>query len=301
LRYNLAAYSAVALSRMGRTAEANAALAHAEEMFGVTEVIKAARSKIDSGKAYLASANIISTDDRVQSIKAALFDLKQMDSTQQANVLKSPPDSFDTLVIEVVREATASVVSLVPMMKNIIIDSCEDDLSAFIRELLIPRISLVGWSCPDQPKGGYSEKGNPGERDILIQRDSYILAVIEAVVCKDPSHWQTTKSNLTSHFQKLLGYSTCRLFFHLTYSYIKNPASILPKLKEIAKNDAPDGFEFKDIIDIPLTDSRPTGFFARYKAEFGEVKIVFLVLDLEQHHQKRAAKMAGQHKPRKIS
>jgi len=295
LQDNLAAYSAVALSRMGRTAEANAALAHAEEMFGVTEVIKAARSKIDSGKAYLASANIISTDDRVQSIKAALFDLKQMDSMQQADVLKSPPDSFDILVIEAVREATASAVSLAPMMKKkgIVIDSNEDNFSGFIRELLTPRFSLLGWSCTDQPRGGYSAKGNSGERDLIIQRDSYLLAAIEAVVCNNPVHWKSTESKLTSHFQKLLGYATCRLFFHLTYSYIENPASILPTLKESAKNDAPDGFGFMDISDIPLTDSRPTGFFARYKAEFGEVKVVFLVLNLGQHHQKRAAETAG--------
>lgn len=290
---NFAAYRAVALSRMGQTLEANAALAHAEQMFGPTEVIQNAKSQIESGTSSLASPNIISKDDQVQSTKAALFDLKQMDSMQQADVLKPPPDSFDTLVIEVVREATASVVSLIPMMKNIVIDSCEDNFSGFIRELLTPRFSFLGWSCTDQSRGGYSAKGNSGERDLLIQRDGYLLTAIEAVVCKDPAHWKSTESKLTSHFQKLLGYSTCRLFFHLTYSYIENPASILPKLKESAKNDAPDGFDFMDIIDIPLTDSRPTGFFARYKADFGEVKVVFLVLNLGQHHQKGAAKIAG--------
>lgn len=286
---NFTAYSAVALSRMGRTTEANAVLAHAEQMFGPTEVIKAAKSQIESGTPYLASANIISKDDQIRSIKAALFDLKQMPPIQQADVLKSPPDPFDAFVIEIVREATASVVSLRPMMKNMVIDSCEDDFSAFIRELLIPRFSFLGWSCTDQSKGGYSAKGNPGERDLLILRDSYILAVIEAVVCNPSVNW----SNLRSHFQKMLGYSTCSLFFHLTYSYIENPDSILPKLKESAKNDAPDGFDFIAISDIPLTDSRPTGFFARYNAQFGEIKVVFLVLNLGQHDQKRAAKIAG--------
>lgn len=293
LQDNLAAYSAVALSRMGRPLEAIAALDHAEMRFGPSDVLIAARSKIISGTPYSANANIISKNDPVPSIKAALLDLKQLDPIQQAAVLKPASEPFDEFVIDMVREATASVVSLVPMMKSMKIDSCEDDLSAFIRELLIPHFSFLGWSCSDQSKGGYSAKGNPGERDLLIQRDSYILTVIEAVVCKDPAHWQTTKLNLTSHFQKLFGYSMCRLFFHLTYSYIENPASIVSELKEIAKNNAPSGFNFVKISDINLTDSRPTGFFALYNTEFGEVKFVFLVLNLGQHHQKGAAKIAG--------
>lgn len=36
------------------------------------------------------------------------------------------------------------------------------------------------------------------------------------------------------HFQKLYAYSTCRLFFHLTYASIENPATVL--LRTIAKN-----------------------------------------------------------------
>jgi tetratricopeptide (TPR) repeat protein len=289
LQDNFSAYSAIALSRMGRTPEAITILDHAEKMLGSSDILITVRSKIISGTPYLASVNIILKDDRVRSIKAALFDLSRMDSMDQAAVLNSAPEPFDEFVIEVIRMATASVVFLVPMMKNMVIDSCEDDLSAFIRELLIPRFSLLGWSCPDQPKGGYSKIGNSGERDLVIKRDNYELAVIEAVVCKSPPNW----SNLKSHFQKLLGYSTCRLFFHLTYSYIKNPASIVSKLKEFAEHNAPTGFSFMDISDIPLTDSRPAGFFARYNAEFEEVKVVFLVLNLGQHHQKGAAKIAG--------
>ena len=37
-----------------------------------------------------------------------------------------------------------------------------------------------------------------------------------------------------------------------------------------------------DCKNIELTDLRPTGLIARYKGEFGEIKVVFLILDLVQ-------------------
>lgn len=105
------------------------------------------------------------------------------------------------------------------------------------------------------------------------------------------------RKNLKSHFQKLLAYSTCRLFFHLTYAYIENPASILEHLRQVAEKEAPSGFIYLRSEDIAFTDSRPTGFVARYAAEFGETKVIFLVLDMGQHHQKDAAKAAASNDP----
>jgi hypothetical protein len=37
-----------------------------------------------------------------------------------------------------------------------------------------------------------------------------------------------------------------------------------------------------DCKNIEHTDSRPTGLIARYKRKFGEIKVVFLILDLVQ-------------------
>jgi hypothetical protein len=284
-----AAYSAVALSRTGRTAEAMAMLDQAEQLQGSTKVLQAARAHIKSGKAFLAIANVSSEDNPVPRIKAALFDLSQMDHIRQAEVLYSPPEPFDSFVIEHVRSASGSVTSLVPMMKGIKIDSCEDDLSALIRELLGSRFQFLGWSVPDQSKGGFTAKGNPGERDLLVQKDTATLAVLEAVVCNE----SLAKQNLTSHFQKVVGYSTCRLFFHLTYAYSKNPSSILEHLRKTAEKDAPAGFKYVGGDEIPLTDSRPAGFIARYAGDGYEIKVVFLLLDMGQHPQKEAAKTAA--------
>jgi tetratricopeptide (TPR) repeat protein len=284
-----AAYSAVALSRMGRAAEAMAMLDQAEQALGGTGVLQSARAHIKSGKAFLAIANVSSEDNPVPRIKAALFDLSQMDHIRQAEVLYSASEPFDNFVIEHVRSEAGSVTSLVPIMKEVKIDSCEDDLSALVRELLASRFQFLGWSVPDQSKGGFTAKGNPGERDLLLQKDTATLAVIEAVVCKE----SVAKQNLTSHFQKVLGYSTCRLFFHLTYAYSKNLSSILEHLRKTAEKDAPPEFKYLRREDISLTDSRPTGFVARYALRSDEVKVVFLVLDMGQHPQRDAAKTAA--------
>jgi hypothetical protein len=181
------------------------------------------------------------------------------------------------------------------MMKGVVINSCEDDLSAFIRELLTARLHLLGWSVPDQSKAGYTNMGNPGEPDFLLKKDNITLAVIEAVVCSPPVSFQ----NLTRHFLKLLAYSDCRLFFHLTYAYVPSLTPVLDHLRHTAEHDAPAGFNYRGHQEIPCTDARPKGFFARYAVESDEVKVVFLVLNMGQHHQKAAAKAAATKSPRK--
>ena len=298
LRDRAAAYAAVALARMGRARESIAILEQAEQALGSTDTLEAARAHIKSGKAFAAIVNLSSEDDPVRRVKIALFDLQQMDPIQQARVLH-PQSELAAFVTDQVRSAASSLVSLVPMMKGVTIDSCEDDLSAFIRELLAARLQYVGWSVPDQSKGGFTAKGNPGERDLLLQKDSSTLAVVEAVVCDRPITQEWSRQDLTSHFQKLFAYSTCNLFFHLTYSYIDNPASILGHLRQVAEHDAPAGFAFRECEDIPLTDSQPVGLTAVYDGPLGEVKVVFLLLDMSQYLQKEAGKTAAKNDPRK--
>ena len=153
---------------------------------GDTDVLKAARAHIQSGKSFVAIANVSSEDNPVPRLQLAFLDLSQMDHIRQAEVLQPPPEPFDTFVIDHVRSAAASVTSLVPMMKGVNFDSCEDDLTALIGELLVARFQFLGWSVPGQSKGGFTAKGNPGERDLAATKDSTTLAVIEAVVCGNP-------------------------------------------------------------------------------------------------------------------
>ena len=100
-------------------------------MLGSTDVLRAARAHIHVGKPFAAPANVSATDDPVLPMKAALGDFMRMDPNQQAEVLHWPPDALHGFAISQVRAAAASVTSLVPMMKGMVINSCEDDLDRF--------------------------------------------------------------------------------------------------------------------------------------------------------------------------
>ena len=287
LHDTVAAYSAVGLARLDRLPESVAILDHAELVCGRTAVLLAARGHIQTGASFGGTPNFLSDSDVTPHIKALLFDLKQLDHMRQAEALVPPPRSFERFVLEQVRESAASLTSIAPMMRSLKLDSQEDDITSVVRELLTPRFHFLGWALLDQSKGGYTKKGNPGERDLLIKKDSTTLAVIEAMVCKRGSE----PKKLQEHFQRLFSYSDCALFFHLVYSYVNNPNEVLKRMRKIGIHDAPDGFAYVGSDDIPYTDARPVGFIAEYRGTLGSVKVVFLVLDMAQTLQKGAARL----------
>ncbi|MBB2199104.1 hypothetical protein HLH44_16880 [Gluconacetobacter sp. 1c LMG 22058] len=295
-----AAYRAVAFARLGQPAEATAALDGAEFRFGVTPILAAARAHIASGAAFLALPDVSAYDDLVDNVGSAIARFRLMGPQQQARVLRPQSDAFEALLIDYVRAAADAVVSLVPMMKSVDIDAIEDDLNAFVQHLLAARVQFLGWSVNDQSKGGYSAKANAGERDIILTSGSTILAIIEALKCKSALTRDVVRADLESHFQKLLGYGTPRIFFHLTYAYI-DVGKVIAFLETAAKTACPPGFKYLDQEKIRHEDSRPPGFVARYDADFGEVKVVFLVLNMGQHRQRNAGITAGKTKARKAT
>lgn len=299
LQDTAAAYRAVALARLGRRAEATAALDEAEHTFGRTPILTAARGHIASGAPFLSVPDVSLHEDLVTNVASAIARFRNMNPTDQARVLQNRADPFEGLLVDYVRSAADAVVSLVPMMKGVQIDAIEDDLSAFFQQLLSARVHFLGWSVGDQSKGGFSGKGNAGERDLLITWGGSVLALIEAVVCSAPLTHDAMKADMESHFQKLLGYGNPRIFFHLTYAYTEDKAGLMRFLETTAETASPPGFTFRGREPIPHEDSRPPGFVARYDADFGEVKVVFLVLNLGQQRQRQAAQFAGATKSRK--
>jgi hypothetical protein len=281
----IAAYTAVALARLGHVTEALAGLDRATDELGESEVLRAAREHIQGGQPFAAVANTASDDDPLPRMKATLWELAQMDHLRQAEAWRGPPDAFFSLVLDQVRLSAASLTSLAPMMKGTRLG--EDALNALIGQLLASRVHFLNWVVPDQSLGGYTAAGNPGERDLVLKRDTAELAVIEAVICASSIRYE----NLKRHFQKLFAYSSCRLFFHLTYADLEDR---LPELQEalqkIAQHEAPEAFVYRDLEIISSADSRPAGFIARYGVLDDEARVVFLVLDMGQHIQRGAAK-----------
>lgn len=296
----VAAYRAVAFARLGQPAEATAALDGAEFRFGTTPILAAARAHIASGAAFLALPEVSAYDNLVDNVGSAIARFQLMGPQQQARVLRPQSDAFAALLIDYVRAAADAVVSLVPMMKGVNIDAIEDDLNAFVQHLLAARVQFLGWSVNDQSKGGYSANANAGERDIILTSGSTILAIIEALKCKSALTQDAVRADLESHFQKLLGYGNPRIFFHLTYAYI-DVGEVITFLGTAAETACPPGFKYLGQEKIRHEDSRPPGFVARYDADFGEVKVVFLVLNMGQHRQRNAGITAGNTKARKAT
>ena len=286
LRDAAAAYSAVALARLSRISEAHAVLEQATLQVGETDVLRTARELVRSTP-YARVVIALSGDDVIGRVKKAILDLKQMDHVRQAKVLH-PSGSADEHVISHVRAAAASIAELVPMMRNLGIDSREDDLNAFLKELLTQRLELLGWSVGDQSKGGYTKRGNPGERDIVLRLGATTVTILEAVVCR--SNGATDRTTIKSHFVRLLAYGTCDVFFLVVYSYVDRPSKILQMMKEISTDGAPGGFAYRRLQDIAHEDSRAPGFIAYYRGEWGEVRVVFLVVDIRQSAQRSAVR-----------
>jgi hypothetical protein len=293
----IAAYTAVALARAGQSSEATAVLDQAKKELGDTVTLQAARAHIGTGQGFAAVANTTSDDDPLPRIKAALWDLSRMDHMRQSEAFGgTSPDAFLSFAIDQVRFAAASLTSLVPMMKTVTLGSREDDLNALIGQLLASRVHFLNWTFPDQSLGGYTAADNPGERDLVLKRDSAELAVIEAMVCRSSIDYE----NLKFHFQKLFAYGSCRLFFHLTYNYLDDRNSaLLRALQTIATREAPTPFVYRNLDEIPSEDSRPIGFVARYSVGDEETKVVFLILDMGQSAQRQAAKTLAPRQRRK--
>jgi tetratricopeptide (TPR) repeat protein len=291
-----AAYRAVALWRLGRRSEALATVDQAEHAYGVTDVTAAARKYFATNSTSQNTIEFSLEDGLLKELKFAMARFRTMHPTDQARVLDSHPEAFDALAIDYVRGAGDSLVSLVPMMRG---EQVEDDLTAYIQHFLAARVNFFGWSVADQSRGGFTPKGNPGERDLALMWGNTTLALIEAVVCNRPLSQDSMRADLESHFQKLFGYGDPRLFFHITYSYIEDQESLVTFLETVAESAQPPGLTFKGRDQIGQTDTRPPGFIARYDSDSGEVRVVFLVLNLGQQRQRTAAKLAGSNRKRK--
>jgi hypothetical protein len=178
------------------------------------------------------------------------------------------------------------------MMRNLGLDSSEDDVTAVLQGILNARLRLVSWALGDQSKGGWTAQGNPGERDLVVRRDTAIISVIEAIMVRNPITHQAVRNDLTLHFKKLFAYESCKVYFHVSYVMIPNPGTVLEHLNDAARSTAPAGIQFVKIEQLVTEDSGPVGFTAVYDSEIGERRVHFLVLDLHQAVQKNAAKEA---------
>lgn len=293
------AYSAIALFRMGQGERAHAILTHQRFEDHPESIVAAALEHIDGGGQSKGPVIFQTDANDIRASRNAFNTLLGMSATDQIKVVKGNIERV-AYIIETVRLAARALVSLVPMTNFISISDCEDDLNAFLDKIIESRVSFLGWSTSDQSRGGYSAKGNPGERDIVIKRHGVELSIIEALICDKPVTNQSTINNLESHFQKLFGYGECWMPIHLTYSFHQDGVRpILDFLQRMCAEGLPDGIKYKNQISIEQNKALPQGFVANYERDGVEIPMLFLVLDLGQGAQKAASKKAGSTKSRK--
>lgn len=89
----------------------------------------------------------------------------------------------------------------------------ENDLNTSVRELLGARLAVAKWDVADQSLGGATSSCNSGERDAVIRVSGQEISIYEALVCSGLDRSYTKK-----HFDKLLSYGVCDIYFHFTYS-----------------------------------------------------------------------------------
>ena len=294
----LYAYKALALHRLGNPGAALATLQEAENRLGKTQLIEAVASQIDTGSPFFGPISSSTDEDPVRWIRRANEKLVALDAVDQARALSPADATIGDFLLRHLREASAGVTQLRPMMRNLGLDSSEDDVTAVLQGILNARLRLVSWALGDQSKGGWTAEGNPGERDLVVKRDTAILSVIEAIMVRNPTTHQAVRNDLTLHFKKLFAYESCKVYFHVSYVMIPNPRTVLEHLNDAARSTAPAGIRFLYTEPLVTEDSGPMGFTAVYASEIGERRVHFLVLDLHQGVQKNAAKEAQSLRPK---
>jgi len=286
------AYTAVALSRLGGAIEALGMIEHALKEDPQSNSLNAARSHLAGNKSLGFSPSIVSEEDLITGVRIAYAKLVSMSAGQQARVIH-PLQDLTSFIFEQVRLACASLGALVPMMDFVKLDGCEDDINSLLREVLTARLSFLKWHVADQSLGGYTGRGNPGERDIVIKFESSTLAVVEALRCDRPTTQQSMVNDLASHFQKSFGYSECSIFVHVTYCTLDDGiSSVLDALIGIAQTSVP-MFNFINLEMTPSEGTMPSGFISTYRRHGEMVKVLFLVLDIKQNSLRIAARIAS--------
>lgn len=294
----LYAYRALALHRLGNPGAALGTLQEAENRLGMTQLVEAVANQINTGAPFLGMISSSTDEDPVRWIRRANEKLLALDAVDQARALSPSDATIGEFLLRHLREASAGVTQLMPMMRKLGLDSSEDDVTAVLQRILNARLRPVSWALCDQSKGGWTAEENPGERDLVVKRDMAILSVIEAIMVHNPTTYQAVRDDLTLHFKKLFAYESCKVYFHVSYVMIPNPRTVLEHLNNAARSTAPTGIKFLKIEQLVTEDAGPMGFTAVYASEIGERRVHFLVLDLHQGVQKNAAKEAQSLRPK---
>jgi hypothetical protein len=270
----LAAVVGVAQHRLGDSVAASQTLEAATKRLGNANILDAARAVVGNQPHVAVALKPEESDDQSRSIRDVIYRFRERDPEEQARILgKDLPD----LLIEVVRDAAVLLQQHVPSLRE---DRIENDYNTTLRKFLEAFGRSFGWSVSEESPGGRTADGTVARRDIVIKSGIPTFAVVEGLVVDRPITTEWTKGNLRQHFAKVVSYETCRVFFVVTYADINDPSGIIPLLRDAAREDAPDDYQYVVPRDLPESGSRPPGFFVEYTNRARTIYVVFVILDV---------------------
>ncbi|WP_153132291.1 hypothetical protein [Dechloromonas hortensis] len=270
----------LATSEMGRRDEAMAILDAAITEFGTDDQLIALKNDLEAGIPTSSVTSPTVTVDTISLIRAALQQLTELPPSQVGNVLGPPGCGVRGYLIRQVSRAVAALQHMAAMLrdrKNPEDEArLEDDLNTAVREVLGASLAVAKWDVADQSLGGATSNGNPGERDAVIRVSGQELSIYEALVCTS-----LDRTNLKKHFDKLLSYGICDIYFHVTYAYAKEVKPLFEYVRRMLEYEAPPGLTYLDCEHLGPPDNETSGYIATYLAGHREVAVAFLIADLK--------------------
>lgn len=265
---------------MGLRDEALAILDAAIVEFGADSQLIALKNDLQTGVTTLNVASAPVAIDSASSIRAALQQLGELLPSQIGDILGPPGRGVRGYLVRQVSRAVASLQHMAGMLrdrKNPEDEAkFEDDLNTAVREVLGASLAVAKWDVADQSLGGVTANENPGERDAVIRVSGQEISIYEALVCSG-----LDRTNIKKHFDKLLSYGTCDVYFHVIYSYAQELKPLLDYVKQMLEHEIPPSLSYLSCEFLTPPDYETSGYIATYRVDHREIAVVFLVVDLK--------------------
>lgn len=270
----------IAKAEMGLRDEAMAILNAAITEFGYDNLLIELKADLQRGETTPHNTLASVVADPIPSIRAALQQLVELPPSLLGDILGPPGGGVHGYLIRLVSRALAALQHMSAMLRNRTNPKdeakFEDDLNTAVREILNASLTVTKWNVADQSLGGSTPKGNPGERDAVIRVSGQEISIYEALVCQT-----LDRADIKLHFDKLLSYGICEIYFHVIYSYASRVANILDYVAYMVEHDPPTGLIYRGCYSIGPPDYETSGYVATYGLEHREIVVVFFVADLK--------------------
>lgn len=276
-------FEAVAAARLGEPDRARALIRSGKERYVDAQVLVAAESHIDHSAGFGAAPHVLAKQETAGQLRSAMRLFMELPVMEQAEVLMEPPLALEKLLTAAFQDALASFQRTLSFLKLDRNKFHEDDFNGIVAALVEARLEgTLGWQAHEQSPGGFTGKGNPGERDLVIRRRGTDVSVFEALKSASP-----TDKEIAAHFRKLFAYTAADILFHVTYSFCADVSKMRAAVKLVAEQP-PAGILYLNLSDISADGARPAAWRGAYRRDGRDTTVIFFVLDMCQVDQRAA-------------